>query len=104
MEHFQEVLNQPEPAIDLQIEYDAATVLLDINLSDISVSEVKDALKSMKNNKSPGLDDIPADLLKHGMETISEQLANLFSKMWREEKLLLIYINKMKNIKGLINN
>ena len=41
----------------------------------------------MTNNKSPGLDDIPADLLKHGMETFSEQLANLFSKMWRVEKL-----------------
>ena len=74
MEHFQEVLNQPEPTIDLQIDYDAATVLPNINLSDISVNEVKDALKSMKNNKSPGLDDTPAQARVGNNQPTTSQL------------------------------
>ena len=36
-----------------------------MNLGNIlDVEEVSEALKSMKNNKTPGIDGIPADFLK----------------------------------------
>ncbi|KAL9960159.1 hypothetical protein ACROYT_G033572 [Oculina patagonica] len=41
----------------------------------------------MKNNKAPGYDDIPAELLKADIETATEVLFVLFGHIWQEEQL-----------------
>lgn len=47
--------------------------------------EVATAFKSLKkNNKAPALDEISAELLKHGGECV-ERLTNLFNLIWRSE-------------------
>jgi len=44
-----------------------------------TADEIEDAIKSLKNNKSPGIDNISAELLKYGPEEINEQIADIFN-------------------------
>ena len=41
----------------------------------------------MSGAHRPGLDGIPAELLKHGKTTLAEELTQLFNTIWREEKV-----------------
>ena len=49
--------------------------------------EVSDAIKSLKNNKAPGPDNIPAELLKHGEEELVSILHEMILNVWRAEVL-----------------
>jgi len=50
----------------------------------INTEEVQRAIKSLVNNKAPGMDEITAEMLKHGKETVAEQLVELFDMIWRD--------------------
>ena len=39
---------------------------------------------SLMNNKAPGVDEISAKMIKHGKETVAEQLAELFNMIWQD--------------------
>ena len=65
IEHYQSVLNQPMPITTYDFEQELTQSQLDANLEEITVTEMADALKHLKNNKVPGIYEIPADLLKH---------------------------------------
>ncbi|XP_035772278.1 uncharacterized protein LOC118456011 [Neolamprologus brichardi] len=80
-EHFQETLNQPEPTTNSKAE--ASQDELGVNTGRITIEEVKIAIKSLKNNKAAGLDEIPAELLKHGGQAMVEELTTLFNKCWQ---------------------
>ena len=54
-EHFQEVLNRPAPENPPDL---TEGPLLDIRTGQITVAEVKRSLKSLKNDKAPGCDNI----------------------------------------------
>ncbi|XP_072043115.1 uncharacterized protein [Amphiura filiformis] len=65
--------------------YDSKTPVPDVNLVpeheeedilDVGADEVEAALKSMNNGKSPGPDDIVAEMLKCGGDTVIQALAN----------------------------
>ena len=64
IEHFQSVLNQPEPVMTLDISGEHPQTQLPVNLSPITEDEVKRAIKQLKNNKAAGQDDIAGELLK----------------------------------------
>ena len=44
-----------------------------------TAEEIAKAVDSMKNNKSPGIDNIQAELIKHGPAEIHERIANLLN-------------------------
>ena len=56
MEHFKEVLNQPEPTIELDIDNSDDNEELEVNISAITADEVTRAINSFTNNKAPGID------------------------------------------------
>ena len=78
-EHFHEVLNQPEPTMLFNFEQESNIASVDISVQDITAQEVIKAINLQKNNKSPGLDGIPAELLKHGKTTLAEELTYSYS-------------------------
>ena len=44
-----------------------------------TATEVRKAIDSLKSNKSPGLDNLQAELIKHGPKEIHERIANLLN-------------------------
>ena len=48
----------------------------------ITPIEVHKAIKSLKNNKAAGIDQIHGELLKNGGEVIVNQLTHLFDLVW----------------------
>ncbi|KAJ8417554.1 hypothetical protein AAFF_G00223970 [Aldrovandia affinis] len=85
VEHFREVLNQPTPPTLFNLDQEPPAPTLNITSDKISGIEVARAIKSLKNNKVPGLDKVSAELLKHGQEVGVESLTHLFNLIWHSE-------------------
>ncbi|EYC18020.1 hypothetical protein Y032_0028g1635 [Ancylostoma ceylanicum] len=83
IDHFCNILNQPDPPqtynFDDEREAIGAIYELDVNTDDMGVEETEAAIRSLRNKKAPGLDEIPAELLKEGGRTMVEQLTRLFN-------------------------
>ena len=84
-EHFNEILNRPEPQNKATIE--PAIIDLEINCNELSKQEIIDAIKTLRNNKAPGGDGLSAELFKADPETAAAILLPLFKQIWREEKI-----------------
>ena len=52
-----------------------------------SAFEVEWAIGKVKSHKSPGIDEIPAELIKAGGGTICGEIHKLITSMWKKEKL-----------------
>jgi len=52
-----------------------------------SACEVELAIDKLKSHKSPGTDQIPAELIKAGSRTICLDIHKLITSIWRKEKL-----------------
>ena len=82
--HFEEVLNRPEPEIKAN---PAQNIELNINTDPPTEIEVKSAIQSLKLNKSPGGDQISAEMLLADLNTSTKVLTDLLNKIWKNEKL-----------------
>lgn len=54
---------------------------------EISKSEIKKALKELKNNKAPGQDGMTAEMLKNGGKIITNTLYTLMNQIMQEKKI-----------------
>ena len=61
-EYFREVLNRPDPAERAWIAQPLGDKL-DIDCSPSTINQILRAIKSLKNNKSPGIGNITAEIL-----------------------------------------
>ena len=52
-----------------------------------SAAEVELAIDKLKSHKSPGIDHIPAELIKAGGRTICLEIHKLITSIWKKEKL-----------------
>ena len=87
MEHFEGVLNQPEPTNLIDCEYVTPMTLLYVTMGNISIEEVTKSIHALKNNKPGGLYEVIAELPKHGGETVAEELTYLFNLIWQAEEV-----------------
>ena len=85
VEHFKNLLNQ-EPPTD-QSDIPPAEEPLNISCERPTKTEIKNAIKQMKNNKAPGPDDIPAEALKADIETSTDMLYELCGKIWEDDEI-----------------
>jgi len=85
MEHFNEVLSQDSPTDMFDFRDECELGMIDASLEDIDISETIKALRKLKNNKAAGLDEITAELLKHGKERVAQELTHLFNRLWHAE-------------------
>jgi len=53
--------------------------VLDVTLEDFNITKTSKALNSLKNNKAAGLDEVTAELMKHGRDTVASKLTGLFN-------------------------
>ena len=54
--------------------------------NEILRSEVEDATKSLKKGKSPGIDNIPGELIQAGGEHMTSALLNICNLIWKKGK------------------
>jgi hypothetical protein len=52
-----------------------------------SASEVEVAVGKLKRYKSPGVDQIPAELIQAGGETLHSEILKLIKLIWKKEEL-----------------
>jgi hypothetical protein len=52
-----------------------------------SATEVELAIDKLKSHKSPGIDQIPAELIKAGGRTMCLEIHKLITSIWKREKL-----------------
>ena len=52
----------------------------------ILMSEIEEAIKSLKKGKSPGVDNIPGELIQAGGDHMSAALFNICNKIWKDGK------------------
>ncbi|CAM4548289.1 unnamed protein product [Leuciscus chuanchicus] len=84
-EYFQDLLNHPAlqgPTADPDPVEDLSTYVDDL---EPSLPELRVAIKSLKNNKAPGVDSVVAEALKHGREVLEGHLNMLLGLIWRTE-------------------
>lgn len=86
-EHFVSLLNCPEPETLHSFSRDDAVNELDINTEPPSKDEVNKVIKSFKNSKAAGLDNIHAELLKNGGEPVIRELTDLCTTVWESEEV-----------------
>ena len=76
----------------------------------ITTTEVRNSIKCLNNNRSPGEDEIPAELLKCGTFSLDLSIANIMNKTfsthkdWDINSGVLITIQKPGKTKGPVNN
>ncbi|XP_066289728.1 craniofacial development protein 2-like [Branchiostoma lanceolatum] len=84
-EHLSDLLNRPVPEIPPNIPH--AEEELPINTGKPSKIEIKKAIMSLRNGKSAGPDDIPAEALDADLGNSVIMLHSLFSRIWEEEQV-----------------
>ena len=81
-EHFQEVLNRKEPENTVSIDITETPLELDIDLYAPTKLEIQRALKSLRNRKAPGIDQLNAELFKADVKQTSDILYPVFKEIW----------------------
>lgn len=81
--HFEELLNKPPVAVPQSPTEPIAQRIF--NVSSPTSSEIKSAIKQLKNNKAPGADNIAAEMLKVDLEVITNLLHPIVSEVWETE-------------------
>ena len=85
VQHFQETLNQPNPTTTYDSDTYCQAVELDVNINAITIEETQAAIRMVKNNKAPGIDQIAPELLKHGESRLAQKTAVLLNQCWQQE-------------------
>ena len=80
-EYFKEVLNRPNPDVTPNIT--EADEDLDIHIETPTKEEVLKAIKSLNNNKTPGKDQLPAEVFKTDPALTADILLPLFQTIWQ---------------------
>jgi len=56
-------------------------------VSELSTAEIELPIGKLKSHKSPGIDQIPAELIKAGCRTFCLEIHKLITSIWNKEKL-----------------
>ena len=83
-EHFERVLNQADP--DTEAIIIPSSELLDIDTDPPNVEEVKRAIKALKDGKTPGIDQVYAEMLKADEQTTATVLTDILCDIWESEE------------------
>ena len=83
-EHFEETLNA-EAVETSMAALEKPPVYDDLEIETPTIEEVQKAIMRLKNNKSAGLDNIPAELFKSGGDKVVDHIHQIICKIWTNE-------------------
>jgi hypothetical protein len=86
-EHFDGLLNKEAVSAFESPLIQSTSVFKSQEVSEPTMEEVKKALQKLKNNKSPGVDTIPSELIKSAGDSLSKSIYELIRKIWMQVKL-----------------
>ena len=105
IEYFKETRNQPNPPTTFDLSTFTTINEIQANLGTISETETRKAIKMLKNNKTAGLDEISAELVKHGGTKMVQEITKLLNICWQTtnvpdewRKGMIVKIPKKGNI------
>lgn len=49
--------------------------------------EINEAIKSLRNNKAPGINNLTGELFKAGSQEVQQQMGNILSRIWDTEQI-----------------
>ena len=108
VQHFQEVLNLPEPEQPANIT--TTEDILEINTNPPDSAEVKAAIQTLKSGKACGIDAIHSEMLKADIPTSTRVLKYLFQNIWNSDTIpedwskgLIVKVPKKGNLKNCDN-
>ena len=84
-EHFSETLNRPTPIVQADIE--EAEEDLNIRTDTPDKEEIIAAIRTLKNGKAPGHDNLNAELFKADPNLAAETLLPLFIAIWEKKEI-----------------
>lgn len=84
-EHFKAHLNKSFPREDNAIETIPEPPINDEPTPDISLDEVRKAIKRCKFRKAPGIDQITAEAIRYGGDTMAQVLHKMIKHIWSNE-------------------
>jgi hypothetical protein len=67
-----------------------------------SASEVEVAIGKLKRCKSPGVDQIPAELIQAGGETLRSEIHKLIKLIWNKEELWYLFTKRVIKLTAVI--
>ena len=86
-EYFEELLNVEDMEVEEERNVEIQQEQHGEDLNEISIQEVKEALKKMRSGKAPGDDELPIELFKAAGEGCVEWLRNILNNVWKEERV-----------------
>lgn len=86
-EHFQKLLNRDSTADPDLISHIPQSPVREDMGEPPTMTEIQDAIRSLKNNKATGPDGIPAEILKEGGSELLYHIHTLLLKVWEKEEL-----------------
>lgn len=84
-EHFEEILIRPDP--NSRTEISEANTNLENNTDEPLNLEIIATIKNLKNNKTPGNDNLPAKIFKADPILAADILYPLFCKIWKNSMI-----------------
>ena len=86
-EHFQDLLNRDSHVDESVFELIPQSPINDVLGIEPSLAETVLSIRQMKNGKAPGVDGIPAEVLKHGGDELASRLHHLILLIWQTEEI-----------------
>jgi len=88
-EHFISALNHHSGVPSNELDNEAASTPVDtsVSVNEPSVQEVYVAIKRLRNERAPGPDGIPPELLKCAFHSVAHALHSIFLSVWRRGKM-----------------
>ena len=83
-EHFEEMLNRPPPTNPLTLQPGEE---LQIRTDCISWAKIRSAIKSLKNGKATGVDNIPSDAIQAGGVVSVDAMYSILNKIRGNEEI-----------------
>ena len=86
-EHFSELLNGMNENEDKEVEVQDVEQREECSEEPPNIMEIEEIITSLKNNKSPGNDQLTAELFKYGGRKLVEWMQVILEKVWKQERL-----------------